>query len=156
MSVLPIPPGYHSVTPYLVVKNASAAIDWYEKAFGAQEHLRLNGPKGNVGHAEIRIGDSYVMLADEHPDFGILAPEHFGGSPTHFLIYVENVDQVFERSLVAGATSVRPLQDQFYGDRTGTIKDPFGHQWTIATHIEDVTQEEVQRRYDEMLGASAS
>ncbi len=155
MSVQPIPEGYHSVTPYLVVSGANEAIAWYQKAFEATEQLRLDGPGGSVAHAEIKIGDSIVMLADEHPDMGALGPNHYGGSPTHLMIYVENVDEVFNRAIEAGGEIVRPLQDQFYGDRSGTLKDPFGHQWTIATHIEDLTPEEVNQRFAEMMGGGS-
>ncbi|QDT33495.1 VOC family protein [Thalassoglobus polymorphus] len=151
MAVQPIPDGFHSVTPYLIISGASEAIGWYQKTFEATEHLRLDGPGGSVAYAEIRIGNSIVMLADEHPGMGAHGPDHFGGSPTHLMIYVENVDEVFNRAVAAGAEVVRPLQDQFYGDRSGTLKDPFGHQWSIATHIEDLTQEEVDRRFAEMM-----
>ncbi len=151
MSVQPIPSGYHSVTPYLIIAGAEKAIEWYRVSFHAEEKLRLVGPGGSIGHAEIKIGNSVVMLADEHPDFGVHAPGHFGGSPASLMIYVEDVDEVFSRSVELGAEEIRPLQDQFYGDRTGTLKDPFGHQWTIATHIEDVSTDEAQRRFNEML-----
>jgi len=149
-NVSAIPSGYHSVTPYLVVKNAAAAIEFYVKAFNAKEELKLVGPGNSIGHAEVRIGDAVVMLADEHPDFGALSPETIGGSPVSLLIYVEDVDKIFAQAISAGATEVRPVQDQFYGDRSGMLKDPFGHSWSIATHIEDVSMEESQRRFDAM------
>jgi PhnB protein len=144
----PIPDGYHSVTPYLIVKGAAAAIDFYKLAFGATELMRLPGPDGKVGHAEIRIGDSPVMLADEHPEVGAVSPQTLGGSPVHMLIYVEDVDARFAQAIAAGAKELRPVKDQFYGDRSGTLKDPFGHMWTIATHTEDVTHEEMQKRME--------
>ena len=148
MPVKPIPDGYHSVTPYLIVKGAADAIAFYEKAFGATELFRMAGPDGKVGHAEFRIGDSPVMLADEFPEMGAKGPRAFGGSPVHMLIYVEDRDAVFARALAlaAGATVSRPLEDQFYGDRSGTLTDPFGHRWTIATHKEDLSPEELQKR----------
>ncbi|MBI1314448.1 VOC family protein [bacterium] len=150
MTVQPIPDGYHSVTPYLIVKGAAAAIEFYQQAFGAAECLRVPGPDGKIGHAELQIGSSRVMLADEHPEMNALAPPAPGGSGVGFCLYVENVDEVFERAVAAGATVQRPLQDQFYGDRTGTIIDPFGHQWTISTHIEDLTPEEIDQRMKAM------
>ncbi len=148
--VKPIPEGYHSVTPYLVVQGAAKALDFYQQAFGATELMRMEGPGGIIGHAEIRIGDSPVMLADEHPDMGALSPETVGGSPVSLLIYVDNVDEVFARALAAGATQIRPVQDQFYGDRSGMLKDPFGHTWSMATHVEDVAPEEMDRRMKAM------
>jgi len=150
MSVNPIPEGYHSVTPYINVKNANAAIEFYAGNFGATEVMRLPGPGGKVMHAEIKIGDSHVMLADEFPEMGAQAPEHFGGSPQHLMIYTEDCDAMFQKAIAAGSTEVRPLADQFYGDRSGTLKDPFGHQWTIATHVEDVTEEEIAKRMADM------
>lgn len=150
MPVPPIPPGYHSVTPYLIVKGAARALEFYQQAFGATEVMRLDGPGGSIGHAEIRIGDSHVMLADEHPQMDALGPETIGGSPVGLCVYTEDVDAMFQQALDAGATEVRPVQDQFYGDRSGTVRDPFGHKWTIATHIEDVSPEELKRRMAEM------
>jgi len=144
----PIPMGYHSVTPYLIVDGAAAAIDFYRRAFGAVELLRLEAPGGKLGHAEVRIGDSPVMLADEHPDQGALGPKTLGGAAVSLMLYVVDVDAVFARALAAGAEVVRPVEDQFYGDRTGTLKDPFGHQWTVATHVEEVSNEEVRRRME--------
>lgn len=154
MSVNPIPDGYHSVTPYLVIEGAQAAIDWYIKVFGATEHLKLDGPGGSVAHAEIKIGDSFVMLADECPEMDAHGPKHYQGAATHLMIYLEDVDTTFHAAVEAGAEVVRPLQDQFYGDRSGTLTDPFGHQWTLATHIKDMTQEEVQKAADEMFQES--
>ena len=149
MAVKPIPEGYHSVTPYLVVRDAARAIDFYTQAFGATELFRMEAPDNTIGHAEIKIGDSPVMLADENPARGAKSPESFGGSPVHLMIYVEDVDTVFTRSLAAGAKETQPLKDQFYGDRSGTLTDPFGHSWTLATHVEDVAPEEMQRRMAE-------
>ena len=146
MAVKPIPEGYHSVTPYLVVRDAARAIDFYTQAFGAKELFRMEAPDNKIGHAEIKIGDSPVMLADENPGRGAKSPESFGGSPVHLMIYVEDVDTVFKRSLAAGARETQPLKNQFYGDRSGTLTDPFGHSWTVATHVEDVAPEEMQRR----------
>ncbi len=146
MSVKPIPDGYHGVTPYLHVQGAAAAIDFYKRAFGATETMRLDGPDGKVGHAEIRIDGSVVMLADEHPRMGAVSPKTLGGAGASFLFYVPDVDARFERAVAAGAKVLRPLKDQFYGDRSGTLEDPFGHVWTIATHKEDLTTEEMARR----------
>jgi len=148
MTVRAIPEGYHSVTPYLVVDGAAEAIRWYEQAFGATEMLRL--PMGDkLGHAEIRIGDSYVMLADEFPEMDIRGPRSRGGPTSSLMIYVEDVDSAFDRAMTAGATVDRPVENQFYGDRSGTIIDPFGHKWTLSTHIEDVPADEMQRRMAE-------
>jgi len=147
MPVRPIPDGYASVTPYLIVKDAARAIEYYKKALGAVEVMRLTDPtSGRVGHAEIQLGDSRVMLADEHPEMNILGPQSLGGTAVGLAYYVADVDAAFERAVAAGATVVRPLQDQFYGDRSGTLIDPFGHKWTLATHKEDVSDEELQRR----------
>jgi PhnB protein len=148
MPVKPIPQGYHSVTPYLIVKGAAGAIDFYKKAFGAKEIMRFPGPNNSVAHAEIRIGDSTIMLADEQPNYR--SPEAFGGSPVSLMIYVEDVDKVFDQAVSNGAKSSRPVEDQFYGDRLGTLVDPFGHTWSIATHVEDVSMEEMQRRMSAM------
>jgi PhnB protein len=145
MSVNPIPDGYHSVTPYLIVDGAAEAIRWYGEALGAVEVLRL--PMGDkVGHAEIRIGDSIVMLSDEWPDYGKLGPKARGGATSGLNVYLEDVDAAFARALAAGASVERPVEDQFYGDRSGTIVDPFGHSWTLSTHIEDLSGEEIQQR----------
>ena len=143
-----IPDGYHSITPYLVMDGAARAIDFYKRAFGAQEIMRMPAPIDRVGHAELRIGDSVIMLADEHPEMDARGPAHYGGSPVTLLLYVSDVDKQFKQALEAGATEVRPVADQFYGDRSGTLVDPFGHVWTIATHVRDVSQEEMQRAMD--------
>lgn len=156
MAVKPIPDGYHSVTPYLVVKGAAKALDYYKQALGATELFRVDGPGGTVGHAEIKIGDSIVMLADEFPQMGFRGPESLGGSPVGLMIYVADVDTQFAQALAAGGTVVKPLQNQFYGDRSGTIKDPFGHLWTISTHVEDVSPEEVARRAAEWAKKSGA
>lgn len=147
----PIPDGYHSVTPYLIVKGASRAIDFYKQAFGATELLRMDGPDGSIGHAEIKIGDSPVMLADEHPEMGFRSPQTLGGPGLSLMIYVENVDEVFPRAIAAGAKELRPVQNQFYGDRSGTLEDPFGHIWTVSTHVEDIPEDEMLRRSEEFL-----
>ena len=146
MPVKPIPDGYHSVTAYLIVRGAVAALDFYRRAFGAKEIMRLTMPDGSLGHAEMQIGDSRVMLADEAPQRGIKSPQTLGGSSVHMMIYLPDADATLQQALAAGATVVRPIQDQFYGDRSATIDDPFGHQWTLATHIEDVSDEEMQVR----------
>jgi len=147
MPARPIPEGYHSITPYLVISGAAKAIDWYKQAFGAQQTLRMEDPTtGKIGHAELKIGDSYIMLADEYPDMGYRSPKTLGGAGISLLLYVKDVDGTVKQAVDAGAKLERPLQDQFYGDRTGTIQDPFGHVWTIATHIEDVSAEEMLER----------
>lgn len=143
--VKPIPEGYHSVTPYLVIKGAVQALEFYKTAFGATELFRMEH-EGKIGHAEIKIGDSPIMLADEHPDQGHVSPTTLGGSPVGIMIYVDDVDKIFNQAISAGGKEVKPLQDQFYGDRSGTLTDPFGHVWTVATHKEDVTPEEMDRR----------
>jgi PhnB protein len=145
MSVKPIPEGYHSVTPYLIVKGAAKAIDYYKKVFGATEIMRMPGPNGTVGHAEIKIGDSIIMLADEQQG-NFRSPEGLGGSPVSLMVYVEDVDKTFKQAISSGAKETRALQDQFYGDRSGNLVDPFGHVWTVATHKEDVSAAEMQRR----------
>lgn len=145
------PPGYHSVTPYLALRDAKAAIDFYTRAFGAELVLELDMPDGSIAHAEIRIGDSILMLAEENEEWGNRSPQAFGGSPVSMMIYVPNVDGAYARAIEAGATRLRPVEDQFYGDRSGTLTDPYGYQWTLATHIEDVSAEEAQRRMAAML-----
>ncbi|HXC26962.1 MAG TPA: VOC family protein [Stellaceae bacterium] len=140
-SVKPIPDGYHSITPYLIVDGAAKAIEFYKTVFGAKERMRLGGPDGKVGHAELEIGGSVVMLADEHPDWGALAPPTVGGTPVGLLLYLDDVDAV-----AAGATLEHPVENKFYGDRQGTIVDPFGHRWHVSTHVEDVSPEEIGRR----------
>lgn len=149
--VKPIPDGYHSVTPYIIVEDAAAAIDFYTRALGAVEVMRI--PMGDkIGHAEIKIGDSHVMLADEFPERGIRGPRAIGGTATSLMVYVDDVDATFQRALDAGAEIDRDMtvKDQFYGDRSGGIVDPFGHRWTIATHIEDVPMEELGKRMAQM------
>ena len=141
-----IPEGYHTVTPYLIVHDAARAIDFYKQAFGATELFRMAGPDGRVGHAEIKIGDSPIMLADEHPEMGARSPKSIGGSPISIMVYVENVDAVFNQAVAAGAKVVRPVENKFYGDRIGGLEDPFGYQWYISTHIEDVPPEELKKR----------
>ena len=143
--VKPIPDGYHTATPYLIVKDAAKAIEFYKKAFGATELMRMGDGK-KIQHAEIKIGTSPIMLADECPEMQACSPETLGGSPVTIMLYVENVDAMFNQAVAAGATVQRPLADQFYGDRTGGLVDPFGHKWFVATHIEDVPQEELQKR----------
>jgi PhnB protein len=146
MATQAIPEGYRTATPYLIVQGGADAIEFYKRAFGATEMLRMADPQGRVGHAEIRIGDSVIMLADEHPGMGYRGPRSLGGSSVSILLYLEDVDTVFDRAIKAGAKVLRPVANQFYGDRSGTLEDPFGHIWTIATHVEDVPPEELQRR----------
>jgi len=150
----PIPEGYHSVTPYLIIKGATEAIDFYKKAFGATELFRMPAPGGKIGHAEIKIGDSPIMLADESPEMGHKSPQTLGGSPISIMIYVADVDTVFKQAIAAGGKEQRPVKDQFYGDRSGTLEDPFGHVWHVATHKEDVSPEEMERRMKSYTAAS--
>jgi PhnB protein len=152
MPVKAQPDGYHTLTPYLIAKDASGAIDFYKKVFGAQELFRLSGPDGKIGHAELKIGDSVVMIADEHPGMGALSPQTIGGTPVRMLIYVENVDEVVAGAVAAGGKIVRPVADQFYGDRAGGIDDPYGHHWHVATHKEDVSPDEMKRRAEALFG----
>lgn len=151
MTVSKIPQGYHAVTPYLVIPGADRAIDFYKQAFGAKERLRLQIPGGPVGHAELELGDSVIMLADEFPQMGVVGPQAGQRPPVSLCLYFTDADAVFAKAVELGATIDRPIQDQFYGDRSGTVRDPFGHYWTIATHIEDVPQEEVQKRFEAMM-----
>jgi PhnB protein len=144
--VKPIPEGYHTVTPYMILNDASDAIAFYLVAFGAQEVMRMDDPGGRIHHAEISIGDSRIMLADEHPEIQALSPRTIGGSPVSIHLYVENVDAAVERAVAAGAKLIRPIADQFYGDRVGGIEDPFGYRWFVATHKEDLTLDEIGRR----------
>ncbi|HEV3415259.1 MAG TPA: VOC family protein [Pirellulales bacterium] len=146
MPVKPIPDHYHSVTPYLIVHDAAAAIDYYKRALGATELMRLPRPDGKVAHAEIKIGDSTIMLADEAPQMGARSPKTIGGSPVSIMLYVENVNDRFPKAIAAGGKEIHPLKDQFYGDRSGTLEDPFGHTWTIGSHVEDVSPEEINKR----------
>jgi PhnB protein len=146
MAVKPIPEGYHAVIPYLSIKGAADAIEFYKKAFGATELMRMGQPDGRVGHAELQIGDSKIMLADEHPEMDFRGPRSIGGSPVMLHLYVEDVDTVVGRAVANGAKILRPIQDQFYGDRSGTIADPYGHLWHVSTHKEDLAPEEIERR----------
>ncbi|MGH2583838.1 MAG: VOC family protein [Dehalococcoidia bacterium] len=150
-SVKPIPDGYHTVTPYMYIRGAAQAIDFYKRALSAEELFRMPGPDGTLGHAEIKIGDSVVMLADENPSMGIQSPQSLNGTSFSYLLYVEDVDAAFQRAVDAGATVTRPLENRFYGDRTGVIVDPFGHEWSLATHIEDVSPEEMEKRMQEEM-----
>jgi|ERR1043166_5695287 PhnB protein len=145
-AVKPVPEGYPSLTPYLIVGDGAAALEFYQKAFGARLRLKLDAPGGRIGHAELEIGDSVIMLADEHPEIGARGPRSFGGSPVGLHLYVEQVDGVVARAVAAGGKLVHPVEDKFYGDRVGTIEDPFGHRWYVTTHIEDVSPEEIGRR----------
>lgn len=150
MAVKPVPKGYHTATPYLIVDGGALALDFYKKAFGAEEVMRMPGPGDKISHAEIQIGDSRLMLADEFPEMGARSPKAFGGTAVGICLYVRDVDTVFDQAVRAGATVERPVQNQFYGDRSGTVVDPFGHKWTIATHVEDVSPAEMARRMAEM------
>jgi PhnB protein len=145
-NVKPIPDNYPQVSPYLCVDDAGAALDFYAKVLGAKERMRMPAPDGKIGHAELQLGDSVIMLADEYPDIGIRSPKAIGGSPVTLSVYVEDVDTVFDRAIAAGAKSLRPVKTEFYGDRSGQFEDPFGHRWSIATHVEDVSPEEMARR----------
>ena len=151
MPVKPIPDGYHSATPYLIVGGAADAIEFYKKAFGATELFRMAGSGGKIGHAEIKIGNSPIMLADEHPEMGARSAKTLGGSPVFLMLYVDNVDALAAQAIAAGAKPVRPVQNQFYGDRSGSFEDPFGLLWTISTHVEDVSPEEMERRSEEAM-----
>jgi len=154
-SVKPIPEGYHSVTPYLFIKGAAAAIEFYKNVFGATERMRMPGPDGRIMHAELQIGDSILMLADENPKMGALSPQTIGGSGSLVSVYVADVDAAVAKAIAAGANLVRPVKEQFYGDRTGGIIDPFGHIWSVATHVEDVSPEEMQKRAAAAMSQSA-
>ncbi len=144
--VRPIPEGFHTATPHMVVRGAAKAIEFYKKALGAEEVMRMADPDGKVRHAEIRIGDSLIMIADEFPEMGAKGPQSFGGSPVSIYLYVEDVDRSAKQAIAAGAKISRPVQDQFYGDRSGSFTDPFGYEWHIATHKEDVSSEEMAKR----------
>ena len=148
MTVKAIPEGYHTLTPYLAVDNAAEALRFYGEAFNAREIYRFDGPDGKIGHAEMQIGDSRLMLADEYPEKGHTGPKVLGGSPVMLCLYVEDVDSLFQQAIAAGAQEVRAVADQFYGDRTGMLRDPFGHVWSISTHKEDVSAEEMTRRVE--------
>lgn len=156
MKVPHIPKGYNSVTPYLVIKNAAKAIDYYKKVFGATEVVRMDGPNGTVGHAELQIGDSRIMVADENPSMGQghTSASAIGGSPVSLYLYVPDVDKIVERATAEGAKVLKPVQDQFYGDRSGFIQDPFGHLWGVATHVEDVSASEMEKRMRKAMEAA--
>jgi PhnB protein len=146
MAVKPIPEGYHTATPYLIIRDAADAIEFYKRAFGAIELFRFPAPEGKIGHAEIKIGDSPIMLADEYPDMGYKGPKALGGSPVSLMLYFEDVDTVFNQAVQAGATVKEAVTDKFYGDRSGSLIDPFGHVWHISTHMEDMSTEEMEKR----------
>jgi len=152
MAVKPIPEGYHSVTPYLILDDATRALEFYKKALSAVELLRMPAPGGKIGHAEIRIGDSSIMLADENPEMGAKSARTLGGSPVSLMVYVEDVDARVAQAVAAGAKLTRPVANQFYGDRTGGIEDPFGYHWYLATHVEDVPPDELARRAAKAMG----
>lgn len=152
--VKPIPEGYHSVTPYLICKNAAQALDYYKKAFGATELFRMEH-EGKIGHAEFKIGDSPIMMADEQPEMKYLSPQTLGGTPVSIMIYVDDVDTIYKQAIDAGGVELKALADQFYGDRSGTLTDPFGHVWTVATHKEDVSPEEIEKRLASFKTAGA-
>lgn len=151
-----IPKDYNSVTPYLVIKGAAQAIEYYKNVFGATETVRMNGPDGKVGHAELKIGNSHIMLADENPSLGTghSSAATIGGSPVSMYVYLPNVDQVVQRATAGGAKILKPVQDQFYGDRNGFIQDPFGHFWCVATHVEDVSPKDMEERMKKMMQAA--
>ena len=154
--VQPIPRGYHSVTPYLSIRDAARALDYYKKAFDAKEMVRMQGPDGKLGHAEIKVGDSYIMMADEFPSMGFLGPQARGGTTIQLHLYVRDVDATVEKAVAAGGKLTRPIENKFYGDRAGTLEDPYGHVWYIATHTEDVPPREMKRRMDEMMKNAAA
>ena len=154
-NVKPVPDGYHNVTPYLFIRGAARAIDFYKKIFGAVELMRMPGPIGQVMHAELKIGDSIIMLSDENPKTGAMSPQTAGGVSVSLHVYAENVDDVVQKAIDDGAKLLRPVQNQFYGDRMGTLLDPFGHMWSIATHIEDVSPEEMKKRATHAMSQSA-
>jgi PhnB protein len=149
--VKPIPDGYPQVTPYLCVDGAKAAIEFYSNVLGARERMHMPGPDGKIGHAELELGDSLIMLADEYPEMGIRGPKAVGGTPVTISIYVEDADAVFDAAVAAGATSLRPVENQFYGDRIGQFEDPFGHRWSVATRVEDVPPDEMEKRAAEAM-----
>ena len=155
MAVKPVPEGYHSVTPYLIVSGGAKAIDFYKNAFGAIEMFRMPTPDGKIGHAEIKIGDSVIMLADEFPERGHRSPTSLGGTASMIMLYVNDVDAVSKQAVAAGARELRPLTNQFYGDRSGTYEDPFGHKWELATHVEDVSADEMVKRAEASMKQQA-
>ena len=150
--VKPIPDGYPQVSPYLAVDNARGAIEFYGQVFGATERMHMPDPGGRIGHAELLIGDSVVMLSDEYPEMGVRGPKTLGGSPVMISVYVDDVDAVYDRAVKAGAKAVRPVEDQFYGDRSGQFEDPFGHRWSVSSHIEDVAPDEMATRAARAMG----
>jgi PhnB protein len=156
MAVKPVPDGYHTVTPYLTLDDAAAAIEYYKQAFGAKERVRMDAPDGRVGHAELEIGDSLVMVSDEFPQGSTRSPKELGGTTAGAFLYVKDVDAVVKRAVDAGATVTMEVADQFWGDRFGSITDPFGHSWSIATHVEDVTPEQIAERAKEAMAAMSS
>jgi PhnB protein len=153
--VNPIPEGYPQVTPYLYVDGAAAAIEFYVKVLGAKERMRMPGPDGKLGHAELELGNGLIMLADEHPDMGVRSPKAIGGSPMSIHAYVDDADAVFDAAIAEGATELRPVENQFYGDRSGQFEDPFGHRWNVATHVEDVPPEEMEKRAAAVMAEQA-
>jgi PhnB protein len=155
MAVQPVPEGYHTVTPYLAVEDASSAIEFYQRAFGAKERGRMGGPGDMVMHAELEIGDSLVMLSDPFPQASTKPPKELGGTSVSIFLYVDDIDSVYKQAVDAGATSVAEPDDMFWGDRFGAVQDPFGHTWTIATHVEDVPPEEMEKRSQEFMAAMA-
>ena len=152
--VRPTPKGYHAVTPYLSVKGAASAIAFYKKAFGAKEIMRMPGPGGTIGHVEIQIGDSRIMLADEYPEMNFRSPQAFGGTPVAISLYMQDVDRVVKKAIAGGAKVLRPVTDQFYGDRSGSLEDPFGHVWHVATHKEDIPMKELKKRAAAMAASA--
>jgi len=152
--VAPIPAGYNTVTPYLAIQGAAAAIDFYKKVFGALELMRMPGPQGKLGHVEIKVGDSKIMLADESEQMNFRSPKAHGGTPVHIMVYVKDVDATVAKAIEAGAKMMREVQDMFYGDRTGSIEDPFGHFWHVSTHVRDVTVKEMKRMAEDMAKAA--
>lgn len=152
MHVSPIPEDYPNVSPYLVMRRASEAIEFYQSAFGAKQRFRMDSPNGNVGHAELSLGNSIIMLADEMPEMGFHSPDHFSGSPVSLAVYVENCDESINKAVSLGAEIIRPIANQFYGDRSGTIKDPFGHVWTLSSRFEKLTHQEIIKRFKEITG----
>jgi PhnB protein len=156
MPAKPVPEGYHTLTPYLAVDDATAAIEFYQRAFGAKERVRMHGPDGMIAHAELEIGDSKVMLADPFPQSSTRPPKELGGTSVGIFVYVENVDEVFQKAVDAGATATMEPDDQFWGDRFGSVTDPFGHSWQISTHVEDVPPEEMEKRSKEWMAQMAN
>jgi PhnB protein len=156
MSVKPVPDGYHTLTPFLTCRDAARAIEFYKQAFGAEARGVMKDPDGKVMHAELKIGDSIIMLSDEFPDFGCLSPQSIGGSAMGLHVYLDGVDAAFERAVKAGAEVEMPVMDQFWGDRYGKLKDPFGHKWSIGTHVKDLSMDEMKRGMDEAMEKAAS